>query len=179
MNAPFSKSWWVDHGVLLAGCYPGSKDPDEATDKLTLLLDAGIRRVISLQEPGETGRGGEPFAGYEDQFKRLASDVGCEVDCMNFPVPDYGVPTLEVMAQIVRAIEESIESTKPAYVHCWGGHGRTATAIGCWLVSRGMSAEEALNRISELRQDDPLLQDEPAPQTSAQRDMVRTWRSQD
>jgi hypothetical protein len=48
---PFSRSYWVIPDKLLAGYYPGSKDPKEATVKLTTLINAGIRHVINLMEP--------------------------------------------------------------------------------------------------------------------------------
>jgi hypothetical protein len=39
---PFPKSYWVIPGRLLAGAYPGAKDPAEAAGKLKALFDAGI-----------------------------------------------------------------------------------------------------------------------------------------
>ncbi|MBI5579944.1 MAG: hypothetical protein HY895_12375 [Deltaproteobacteria bacterium] len=47
------RSYWVIPGKLLAGFYPGAKDPKEATTKLTALINVGIRHVINLMEPDE------------------------------------------------------------------------------------------------------------------------------
>jgi protein-tyrosine phosphatase len=44
------------------------------------------------------------------------------------------VPDAEMMGSVLDAIDTSLDEVGPAYVHCWGGHGRTGTAIGCWLV---------------------------------------------
>lgn len=52
-SVPFPHSYWVIPGQLLAGCYPGAKDLREATDKLTALINAGIRHVINLMKPDE------------------------------------------------------------------------------------------------------------------------------
>jgi hypothetical protein len=49
----FPRSYWVVPGKLLAGFYPGAKDPKEATVKVTALINAGIRHVINLMEPDE------------------------------------------------------------------------------------------------------------------------------
>ena len=38
---------------------------------------------------------------------------------------------------------------KNVYVYCWGGIGRTSTAVGCWLVRHGMTGDEALAEIAE------------------------------
>jgi hypothetical protein len=54
LPVPFPRFYWVIPKILLAGCYPGSKDPKEATDKLTALIDAGIRHIINLMEPDES-----------------------------------------------------------------------------------------------------------------------------
>lgn len=47
---PFPRSYWVVPGKLLAGYYPGAKDPNEAKEKITALLNAGIRHFINLME---------------------------------------------------------------------------------------------------------------------------------
>ena len=62
---PFPRSYWVIPGKLLAGCYPGSKDPWEATDKLTALINSGIRHVINLMEPDERDVTGLRFVPYD------------------------------------------------------------------------------------------------------------------
>ncbi len=51
--APFPRAYWVEPGKLLAGEYPGAKDPGEARRKSRGLLDRGIRHVINLMEPDE------------------------------------------------------------------------------------------------------------------------------
>ena len=55
---PFAQSYWVHDGLLCAGCYPGDLDPATRDAKLGGLLDCGIRRVISLMQPGETDYSG-------------------------------------------------------------------------------------------------------------------------
>ena len=44
---PFPRSYWVIPGLLLAGAYPGAKDANEAEEKLSGLLNVGIRKILS------------------------------------------------------------------------------------------------------------------------------------
>ena len=57
------------------------------------------------------------------------------------------------------------------YIHCWGGIGRTATAVGCLLVDGGLDADAALARIDGWRS---LTRKSHmrAPQTQAQVEAV-------
>jgi hypothetical protein len=71
-SIPFPRSYWVVPGELLAGCYPGAKNPKEATAKLTALINSGIRHVINLMEPDERDRTGQLFVPYEDRLESIA-----------------------------------------------------------------------------------------------------------
>jgi len=175
MKAPYPKSWWVEEGSLLAGCYPGDMDSDKAKDKLLRLLNAGVRCFVSLQEPGETGGGSKPFKPYIPMLKALAQESGVAVDCVSFPIRDAGVPDNAVMRTILDTIQTAVSSGRCVYVHCWGGHGRTGTVVGCWLRERGVEGAQALERIRRCRSHDAYLASMPAPQTPAQREMVRRW----
>ena len=66
LGVPFPRSYWVIPGLLLAGEYPGAKEQKEAEQKLSGLLDAGIRQIINLMEPDETDHDGQPFNLYEN-----------------------------------------------------------------------------------------------------------------
>lgn len=172
---PFTKSWWVSSPFLLAGCYPGDLDETVACGKLAALLDSGIRTFISLQEEDEARR----FAAYEPAVLELAASRGTVVHCERFPIRDCGIPTPEFMTQILDRIDQAVEQGAPVYVHCWGGHGRTATVVGCWLVRHGAAGDDALGQIKLLRRHDPHLTSQPAPQTPEQIAFVRGWKRHD
>ena len=175
MKAPFPKSWWVEPGRILAGCYPGSLFPDEADAKLTALLDAGIRSVCCLQEENEVGQDGQPFVNYLTRLNELAEARHLDIAWQRFPIDDGEVPSSPLMQDILQAIELALNTNRPVYIHCWGGHGRTATVVGCWLVNQGFTGEQALERISQLRQFDPYLSKQLAPYTEEQCQMVINW----
>ena len=59
-------------------------------------------------------------------------------------------------------------------MHCWGGIGRTATVVGCLLVSDGLSPDAALDQITQWRSITRKAH-QLAPQTEQQREAVRRF----
>jgi protein-tyrosine phosphatase len=90
------------------------------------------------------------------------------------PIPDMGVTTREQMRRTLDVIDRERARHGIAYVHCWGGAGRTGTVVGCWLVRHGLAGDAALARIGALRAASPALWLD-SPQTGGQRAMVRGW----
>ena len=151
---PFPRSYWVIPGKLLAGFYPGSKDPKEATEKLTALINSGIRHLINLMEPDERDFTGQRFIPYDDMMESITSKMGISVTFDQLPIKDLSVPTERHMMRILNQIDLCIKHGKPVYVHCLGGIGRTGTVVGCYLMRHGLAAgKNALEMIRNLRQD--------------------------
>lgn len=175
-SVPFARSYWVEPGKLLAGCYPGDKNPKEAQAKLKGLLDCGVRCIVNLMEEDEFGHDGEPFVEYERTIKRMANEQGTEVGCIRIPIPDLTAPSQKRMAGILDRIDQEISEGKAVFVHCWGGKGRTGTVVGCYLARHGIAmGKDALHRIGELRRNDPTSHD-ASPETDSQRRLVKYWR---
>lgn len=175
--APLPRTWWVLGGQLLAGPYPGDLDPAIAESKLDAILAAGIRTFVCLQEERECGYGGVPFADYRPVINRLAKKRRIEVTFTRMAIADMGVTDKKAMTRILDTIDEAIADNKPVYLHCWGGHGRTSTVVGCLLVRHGLTGEEALAQITALRAADAYMRGKPAPQTRQQCEMVRHWQT--
>ncbi len=172
---PFLRSYWAIPGKLLAGFYPGSKDPREASTKLTALINAGIRHVINLMEPDETDHSGHRFAPYADLMESIAAKMGISATFDQLPIRDLSIPNESHMTAILDRIDLCIENGRPVYVHCWGGIGRTGTVVGCYLARHGLaSGKNVLNMIKRLRKDTEGSVSE-SPETKAQRDMVTGW----
>jgi len=173
MKKPFPRSYWVYDNLLLAGYLPGSTNPEEAQEKLSALLDAGIRCVINLMEPDERDYNGNLFTDYIPTLNQLAEERNCQVQCLRFPIRDLGVPTPELLQEILAAIDTAVfDSQTPAYVHCWGGKGRTGTVIACWLIHRGLAtSQDALDLLQYLRRNDPQAH-QPSPETIEQIEFV-------
>lgn len=175
-DVPFARSYWVSQYSLLAGCYPGDAHPENALEKLSGLLNAGVRTVLSLQEEGETGHSGHSFKPYVETIQSLAEDRGVAVKCVRMAIEDNNVPAKTYMTNILDFIDTCMLNDSPVFVHCWGGHGRTGTVVGCWLARHGIAqGDDALKKIQYLRRNEQTSY-KPSPQTAAQCDMVRSWR---
>jgi hypothetical protein len=165
---PDLHAYWVEPGVLIAGEYPGAQTEEDAERKLASLLDVGVRRFVDLTEEGEL----DP---YEAVLQRLAWERGLSVVYARHPIRDVGVPRDEAtMRGILDELAAAQRDGVAAYLHCWGGIGRTGTVIGCHQVERGYGAARALERIEELRRDSSKSH-RPSPETAAQSDFVRKW----
>lgn len=172
---PFDRSYWVVPGRLLAGFYPSSDDRAEATVKLQRLLEVGVRHVINLTEPIEKNWNGVPLSDYEPELMTLANQQKLQVVCRRQPIRDLDVPAIASMKIILDHIDEAMQGGKTAYVHCWGGRGRTALVVGCFLARHGMATgDKALQMIRYLRRTDAKA-DAEAPETAVQKEFVRTW----
>jgi hypothetical protein len=161
VDVPIRDSYWVAAG-LLAGEYPGSADPEEAARRIRAFARHGVSVFVDLTHPGDPL---EPYA-------RLLAAGATRVA---HPIVDFGTTTIPHMTRILDDVDAAIARGGTAYVHCWGGIGRTGTVVGCWLIRHGLAGDDPIRRIAELRRDvsDPSV---ASPQTSAQRAMVRAWK---
>ncbi|MHB8796899.1 MAG: protein-tyrosine phosphatase family protein [Thermoanaerobaculia bacterium] len=173
---PIPESYWVIPGLLLAGEYPFSLVEDDGRERLRAFLDAGIRLFVDLTEPRESGRLGalEPYAA---ALLEEAAVRGVAVRVVRHAVKDMGVPRDGSLERIVEELEEAVARGEPAYVHCWGGIGRTGTAVAAFLSRRfELTGDEALDLLDRLWQEVPKSAIFPeSPQTNEQRRAVRAF----
>jgi protein-tyrosine phosphatase len=144
VKSPFPGCFWVGEGRLLAGCYPHGRIEE--------LRDAGVESIVDLTEEGEL----EPYDCSGMHYTRL-------------PIRDFSVPTTAEMEKILDAIDAELAGDRIVYVHCRGGVGRTGTVIGCHLIRRGASPDEALDAIHERS-------GRRMPETREQFALIRAWR---
>lgn len=137
---------------------------------LAKLLDFGARTIINLQQANEPGQ-----ADYTATVATLARARSVSVKCHRVPVPDSGVPSVQQMRKIMDLLQQSVAAGRLVYVHCWGGHGRTATVGGCWMMQQGVPAEQVFALIRKRRKHDAHLDGQSAPQTSEQRKFISHW----
>lgn len=171
---PFGNSYWVVPGALLAGGYPGRRDPDKVMRNILHLLDVGIRDILSLMEMHEVTFLSRAITPYESELPHILHRENRSLSVTRIPIEDMGVPSTRTMVEILDTVDDCIDRGRPVFVHCLGGRGRTGTVVGCYLVRHGMDGKSALRQIEALRRlgrTDGL----PSPETRSQREMVLAW----
>ena len=169
MNRPLPESYWVEPDRLLAGEYPAQLNVDFTRHRIDKLIEAGFDTFIDLTRLNET-------IPYEHILQEEARLYGIEVEHQRFPIGDFGLPTPEQMNLILDMIDVSLQTGRKIYLHCWGGIGRTGTTVGCYLVRRGSTGEEALRQLAEWWRTVPKSQIHPhSPETHAQAEFIRNW----
>jgi len=170
---PIPESYWVEPGRLLAGDYPGQFDGESTRKRIDALLEAGFDTFIDLTRPDE-------ILPYTQALFDEAKAYGIEVKHYRFPIEDFGLPTPEQMNSILDRIDESLQAGHKMYLHCWGGIGRTGTTVGCYLVRRGRTGEEALKQLAQWWKKVPKSHYHPrSPETQEQVDFILNWAKQE
>ena len=166
---PIPESYWVEPGRLLAGEYPGQFDSELTRKRIDALIESGFNTFIDLTKPNET-------IAYVQILLEEAKLYDMEVKHLRFPIGDFGLPAPKLMNSILNTIDESLQAGKKIYLHCWGGIGRTGTTVGCYLVRRGKTGEEALRQLSEWWQTVPKSHIHGhSPETREQVEFIRNW----
>ena len=168
---PIPESYVVPGWRLVAGEYPayapwtGGGDTDA---KLARFLDAGVDAFVDLTDPDDG------LAPYEARLGELAAERGVHVSHDRLTIRDMDVCDASHMHRVLDTIEARLAEGRTVYVHCWGGVGRTGTLVACWLVRHGVSGDEALQRLLELRARSAKAE-RRSPETDAQHAFVRGW----
>jgi Dual specificity phosphatase, catalytic domain len=172
---PFERSYWAVPGQLLAGCYPGDLNSEAMSAKLEGLVRVGVTLVVNLMESMEVDHAGHPFVDYRLPLEKAAKKAGEQLRCVRFPIRDMSIPTTEQMREILDAIHAEIQAEGVVYVHCWGGKGRTATVVGCFLLETGLEDRQTvLEKIRSLTAHASKFF-WPTPQTQEQCGFVTNW----
>lgn len=165
-------SYWAIDGLLLAGEYPGSPDPTATRSKLMRYLDVGVRAFLDLTHPYE-------LTHYSSTLSELATERAIQVEYKRMSIDDMGVPrSIEWMRTIQGQLVQWQKSGVPAYIHCWGGVGRTGTVVACHFVEQGLSPQEALKKLATLwthMSEEKRIRYPQSPQTTGQLKFVANW----
>lgn len=170
-------TYWLVPQELMAGEYPGAPDPVVTRDKLGDFLDRGFTAFLDLTEP-------EELTPYEAVLRDLAQERGIDCAYRRMPIRDVDVPQESAqMGAILDQLHTWRMQGRKAYVHCWGGVGRTGIVVGCYLIEHGhYTGEAALAQLQLLwtrMSADKQRRKPHTPETEAQRRYVLNWAQQD
>jgi hypothetical protein len=168
---PIPESYWVEPGRFLAGEYPGHHEALQAARRITAFLAAGFDTFLDLTQAGE-------LVPYKPILRAEAQHYSERtITYRRFPVGDYGLPTKETMKNILDTLDTFLAVGRKVYLHCSGGVGRTGTTVGCYLVRRGKTGEQALRQLAEWWQAVPKRTRFPrSPETDAQVQFILDWK---
>ena len=168
-NRPILESYWVEPDRLLAGEYPAQFEDELTRKRIDALIEAGFNTFIDLTRRSES-------VPYLPLLLDEAKLYEVEIQHRRFSIGDFGLPTPQQMKSILDTIDSALQAGKKIYLHCWGGIGRTGTTVGCYLVRRGKTGEEALRQLAEWWRMVPKSHIHPrSPETLEQAEFIRNW----
>lgn len=169
LNRPIPDSYWVEQGRFLAGEYPAHDFGEGMRRRLDSFLDFGFDTFIDLTDTNE-------LPPYNFTLEEQARYYDIDVRYQRISINDHNIPARETMRTILDQIDSSLQSGRKVYAHCWGGIGRTGTVVGCYLVRRGMSGEQALAQLAEWWRAVPKSRIwQTSPETRRQIEFVLNW----
>jgi atypical dual specificity phosphatase len=124
----------LNFSYLIPGVLAGSSLPRGRED-LERLYNEGIRVLVTAME--------------DSQNEELVNEVGLEYHY--FAVLPYGTPSLKQINEFVDLVNTNRTQNRPVAVHCYMGWGRTGTLLAAYLISEGMTADEAIYEVREKR----------------------------
>ena len=168
-DKPYINSYWVIPGKLLAGSYPGLDGSHATRTRLTSFLLSGIDRYFDLTKENE-------LPAYDAILQEEADAMQIPVVHQRFSIQDLGLPSRKLMKTLLDSIDQTLDTGHKAYIHCWGGVGRTGTTVGCHLVRHGLSGMEALDKLAAMYATSGQSRFHPnSPETRDQMDFILNW----
>jgi atypical dual specificity phosphatase len=128
VSEPYNFSW-IDKPLLAAMGRPYEKE------EYDWLRSEGIELLVSLTE--------NPLR------RDWLSDAG--LFALHVPVEDMAAPTQEQIVEVLSAIDKAFERKMGVAVHCLAGRGRTGAILASYFVTKGMTADQAIDHIRDLR----------------------------
>ena len=123
--------------------YPGRVYRRDAQIDLHRLAQAGVRLLVLLVEDSELTRWGDP------DLIEHARAAG--VETLRLPIPDGHPPASAEDVDRVLADVAARRADGDVVIACMGGVGRSGTLAACALVASGLSPDQAIAHVREVR----------------------------
>ncbi len=120
---------WVDAPRVAAMAHP------QSVDDLRWLRKTGIDVIVTLTE--------DPLP------KSWVDEAG--VMAVHMPIADMTSPTIQQIAATLAGIRHAHAAQQNVAIHCLAGRGRTGTLAAAYLVSQGLTAKAAIDKIRSER----------------------------
>lgn len=117
----------------------------EITPQLYLGGQYTSRGFNILKKRGVTG-----IVSLRIRARQGLPDLG-EVQFLHLPTIDMTAPSLENLKKGVEFIDLHIKAGGKVYVHCAAGEGRGPSMAAAYLISTGLTPEDAWKQIREVR----------------------------
>lgn len=134
--------------------------PRQLHNHIRYLKMNGLTKVLCLMEPTEMER---LQLGAEESY---CTHEGLEFE--NFPIVDHSITDPEKLRPLAKRLLQEIKEGAHLVVHCFAGIGRTGIVSCAILIENAMSAEQAMEVVSEKRQ----LR---VPETQEQEEFVKRY----
>lgn len=70
---------------------------------------------------------------------------------LHLPTPDRHAPTMEDLQKGIAFIDAEVKAGGKVYVHCWFGEGRGPSMVIAYLMSTGLTFEDAYKLVRSIR----------------------------
>ena len=128
---------WVVEGRLAASGQPGAGSyfGGSLAQDLEILRSQGVGWIVSLTE--------QPLAGDITSVSDLKF--------VHLPVADMTPPGQDTIDQFLETVDQAQTQGWATLVHCRAGLGRTGTLLACYLARGGLTGDEAIWQVRQMR----------------------------
>jgi protein-tyrosine phosphatase len=140
---------WIEKDLTEPGrigltILPGRKDRGRSlTEDILVMKNEGVTHTLTLITKNEFHD-----YGVEDLLETY-SESGFTTKY--FPILDHSISSIPEMDEIVNWIVKVMDENGKLLIHCVGGLGRSGIVSASYLVSTGLSAQEAINAVRRVR----------------------------